>query len=65
MAGIHYDIGVFTQPLARPTSAPGEHKTFEEYRSWKGQLFKRCTTGVVNIDERTLRPCWKATPASW
>ncbi len=21
---------------------PGEHKTFEEYRSWKGQLFKRC-----------------------
>ena len=30
---------------------PGEHSSFEEYRSWKGQLFKRCTTGVVNIDD--------------
>ena len=30
---------------------PGEHKTFEEYRSWKGQLFKRCDVGVVNIDD--------------
>ena len=30
---------------------PGEHKTFEECRSWKGQLFKRCDVGVVNIDD--------------
>ena len=50
VAGIHYDIGVFTN-LSPDHIGPGEHKTFEEYRSWKGQLFKRCTTGVVNIDD--------------
>ena len=50
VAGIHYDIGVFTN-LSPDHIGPGEHKTFEEYRSWKGQLFKRCTIGVVNIDD--------------
>ena len=50
VAGIHYDIGVFTN-LSPDHIGPGEHKTFEDYRSWKGQLFKRCTTGVVNIDD--------------
>ena len=50
VAGIHYDIGVFTN-ISPDHIGPGEHKTFEEYRSWKGQLFKRCTTGVVNIDD--------------
>ena len=50
VAGIHYDIGVFTN-LSPDHIGPGEHKTFEEYRSWKGQLFRRCTTGVVNIDD--------------
>ena len=50
VAGVHYDIGVFTN-LSPDHIGPGEHKTFEEYRSWKGQLFKRCTTGVVNIDD--------------
>ena len=50
VAGIHYDVGVFTN-LSPDHIGPGEHKTFEEYRSWKGQLFRRCTTGVVNIDD--------------
>ena len=50
VAGIHYDIGVFTN-LSPDHIGPGEHKTFEEYRSWKGQLFKRCDVGVVNIDD--------------
>ena len=54
VAGIHYDIGVFTN-LSPDHIGPGEHKTFEEYRSWKGQLFKRCTTGVVNIDDENTR----------
>ncbi len=35
VAGVHYDIGVFTN-LSPDHIGPGEHKTFEEYRSWKG-----------------------------
>ena len=50
VAGIHYDVGVFTN-LSPDHIGPGEHKTFEEYRSWKGQLFQRCDVGVVNIDD--------------
>ena len=50
VAGVHYDIGVFTN-LSPDHIGPGEHKTFEEYRSWKGQLFQRCDVGVVNIDD--------------
>ena len=49
-AEIEFAVGVFTN-LSPDHIGPGEHKTFEEYRSWKGQLFKRCTTGVVNIDD--------------
>ena len=30
---------------------PGEHASFEEYRSWKGQLFQRCSLGIVNADD--------------
>ena len=37
VAGIHYDIGVFTN-LSPDHIGPGEHASFEEYRSWKGQL---------------------------
>ena len=48
--GVEYDVGVFTN-LSPDHIGPGEHKTFEEYRSWKGQLFKRCDVGVVNIDD--------------
>ena len=44
VAGVHYDIGVFTN-LSPDHIGPGEHKTFEEYRSWKGQLFRRCDVG--------------------
>lgn len=50
VAGIHYDIGVFTN-LSPDHIGPGEHASFEEYRSWKGQLFRRCTVGVVNSDD--------------
>ena len=64
VAGVHYDVGVFTN-LSPDHIGPGEHKTFEEYRSWKGQLFKRCDVGVVNIDDENTAACWKAIPASW
>lgn len=50
IAGVHYDVGVFTN-LSPDHIGPGEHKTFEEYRSWKGKLFQRCDVGVVNWDD--------------
>ncbi len=51
VAGIHYQIGVFTNLYLDHVGGPGEHKTFEEYRAWKGELFKRCDVGVVNVDD--------------
>ncbi len=50
VAGIRYRVGVFTN-LYPDHIAPGEHASFEEYRAWKGQLFRRCDTGVVNADD--------------
>ena len=50
VAGIHYRVGVFTN-LYPDHIGPGEHSSFEEYRSWKGQLFQRCDIGVVNADD--------------
>ena len=52
--GVPFEVVAFTN-LSEDHIGPGEHKTFEEYRSWKGQLFKRCTTGVVNIERREHR----------
>ena len=50
VAGIHYKVGVFTN-LYPAHIGPGEHSSFEEYRSWKGKLFQRCDVGVVNADD--------------
>lgn len=50
VAGIHYTVGVFTN-LSPDHIGPGEHASFEEYRSWKAQLFRRCDIGVVNVDD--------------
>ena len=50
VAGIHYKVGVFTN-LYPDHIGPGEHSSFEEYRSWKGKLFQRCDVGVVNADD--------------
>ncbi len=50
VAGIHFDLGIFTN-LSPDHIGPNEHKTFEEYRYWKGQLFTRCETGIVNADD--------------
>ncbi len=54
VAGIHYQIGVFTN-LSPDHIGPGEHKTFAEYRSWKGQLFRRCDVGIVNSDDQNTQ----------
>ena len=50
VAGLAFAVGIFTN-FSPDHIGPGEHKTFEEYRSWKGQLFRRCDVGVVNIDD--------------
>lgn len=50
VAGIHYDVGVFTN-LSPDHIGPGEHASFEEYRGWKAQLFRRCDVGIVNVDD--------------
>ena len=44
--GIHFDVGVFTNLYPDHIGGPGEHQSFEEYRAWKGQLFRRCDVGV-------------------
>ena len=46
VAGIRYQLGVFTN-LYPDHIAPGEHASFEEYRAWKGELFKRCDVVLV------------------
>lgn len=51
VAGIQYEIGVFTNLYPDHIGGVGEHKTFEEYRQWKGELFRRCRVGVVNADD--------------
>ena len=50
VAGLHFDVAVFTN-LYPDHIAPGEHSSFEDYRHWKGELFKRCTLGIVNQDD--------------
>ena len=55
VAGVRYKIGVFTN-LYPDHIGPGEHQSFEEYRSWKGQLFRRCEIGVVNADDENTAP---------
>ena len=52
VTGIHYNVGVFTNLYPDHIGGPGEHASFEEYRAWKGELFRRCDVGVVNIDDK-------------
>ena len=56
VSGIHFNIGVFTNLYPDHIGGPGEHKTFEEYRWWKGQLFQRCDVGIVNVDDPNTEP---------
>lgn len=52
VTGIHFNIGVFTNLYPDHIGGPGEHASFEEYRAWKGQLFRRCDVGIVNKDDK-------------
>ncbi len=53
--GISFDIGVFTN-LSPDHIGPNEHRSFEEYRACKGQLFRRCRLGLANRDDEN----WEA-----
>ncbi len=47
---MHFDIGVFLNISADHIS-PFEHKSFEEYLSYKLKILKRCKSVAVNIDD--------------
>lgn len=48
--GIMFDIGVFTN-FSHDHIGDSEHKDLEEYLQCKSMLFRKCKTGVVNIDD--------------
>lgn len=53
VAGISYDIGGFTN-IGKDHISPTEHQSFEEYFSWKQQLFHQCKIGIFNVDDAHL-----------
>ncbi len=50
-AGISFEIGVFTN-LGKDHIGPGEHRDFEEYKRYKGMLFRQCKIGIANVDDK-------------
>ena len=48
--GILFDYGIFTN-FSSDHIGDSEHKDMEEYLSCKALLFKRCRTGIINIDD--------------
>ncbi len=47
--GMHFDTAVFTN-ISPDHIGEGEHKSFGEYISYKGQLFTMCSRASVNAD---------------
>ena len=47
--GLHFDTAVFTN-ISPDHIGEGEHKSFEEYLSFKGKLFTMCEKAVINAD---------------
>ncbi len=47
--GLHFDTAVFTN-ISPDHIGVGEHKSFEEYLAYKGQLFTMCDRAVINAD---------------
>ena len=50
--GILFDYGVFTN-FSNDHIGDSEHKDMEEYLSCKSLLFRRCKTGIINIDDES------------
>ncbi len=51
--GIHFAIGAFTN-IEKDHISPTEHKDFDEYFSWKKELFHRVDLGIFNTDDTNL-----------
>ncbi len=47
--GLRFDTAVFTN-ISPDHIGEGEHKSFEEYLSFKGKLFTMCDKAVINAD---------------
>ncbi|MBR4979133.1 MAG: UDP-N-acetylmuramoyl-L-alanyl-D-glutamate--2,6-diaminopimelate ligase, partial [Clostridia bacterium] len=47
--GMHFDTAVFTN-ISPDHIGEGEHKSFGEYISYKGQLFTMCSKASINAD---------------
>ena len=47
--GFTFDYGVFTN-ISPEHIGPNEHENFEEYMECKSMLFRKCKTGIINID---------------
>ncbi len=63
VAGIWYDIGIFLN-LEPDHIGKGEHASFAEYLACKSLLFRQCSLGIVNRDDRnTDRILWGHTCA--
>ena len=58
VAGITFDFCIFTN-LSPDHIGPTEHATFEEYMECKSLLFRRCKTGIINIDDEHAKGIMK------
>lgn len=51
--GIEFDYGIFTN-FSSDHIGGNEHKDLEEYLYCKSLLFKKCKTGILNIDDKNF-----------
>ena len=51
---VDFDIGVFTN-ISPDHIGEGEHKSFDEYLSWKSRFFDMCSMAVINADDERWR----------
>ena len=50
--GILFDYGIFTN-FSNDHIGDSEHKDMDEYLACKSLLFKKCKTGIINIDDES------------
>lgn len=50
-AAIDFDLGIFTN-IEPDHIGPNEHTSFEHYLECKSMLFKQCSVGIVNGDDK-------------
>ena len=62
--GIVYDYAIFTN-LSRDHIGENEHKDFEEYLSYKKQIFGQSRLGLVNVDDMHLEQITEGICCPW